>query len=66
MLTKTVVSSALFAALAAAVPQPQVAGYTDAKASFTVSFEPAGTPATKFGPDSQIAVNIIDVEYKQT
>jgi hypothetical protein len=59
MLTKTVVSSALLAAFAAAAPQPQVAGYTNADASFTVSFEPAGTPATSFGPDSQIAVSII-------
>lgn len=59
MLTKTVVTSALLAALAAAAPKPQVAGYTGADASFTISFEPAETPATSFGPDSQIAVSHI-------
>lgn len=54
MFTKTVVTSALLATLAAAAPKPQVAGYTAADASFTVSFDPAETPATVFGPDSQI------------
>ncbi|KAF1829612.1 hypothetical protein BDW02DRAFT_583557 [Decorospora gaudefroyi] len=31
-----------------------VPGYTGADASFSVSFEPAETPATVFGPDSQV------------
>jgi hypothetical protein len=69
MLTKTFLASSAFAALAAAVPQysavpsgvpsvPDVPGYTDADASFSVTFVPAETPASVFGPDSQIAVSI--------
>ena len=54
MFTQTAVTSTLLAALAAAAPRPQVAGYTDADASFTVSFDPAETPATFFGPGSLI------------
>jgi hypothetical protein len=37
---------------------PDVPGYTDADASFSVTFVPAETPASVFGPDSQIAVSI--------
>ncbi|UPX14564.1 uncharacterized protein EKO05_0005042 [Ascochyta rabiei] len=54
MLSKAIFSTALLSALAAAAPKPQVAGYTDADASFSVEF-PTGTPATSFGPDSQVA-----------
>jgi hypothetical protein len=54
MFSKTVFSATLLSALVAAAPQPQVAGYTDADASFSVDY-PTGTPATVFGPDSQIA-----------
>lgn len=56
MFTKTVFTSGLLAALAAAAPAPQVAGYTNADASISVS-KPTGIPATVFGPDSQIAVS---------
>ena len=67
MLTKSFLTSSMLAALAAAAPAPQdgysvapqevgdVAGYTDADASFSVTFMPAGTPASVFGPDSQVA-----------
>lgn len=53
MFTKTLFTSGLLAAFAAAAPAPQVPGYTNADASFSVS-DPAGTPASVFGPDSQI------------
>lgn len=55
MLTKNLFASTLLSALAAAAPRPQVAGYTNADASFSVS-DPTGVPATIFGPDSQIPV----------
>jgi hypothetical protein len=54
MLSKTVFSTTLLSALVAAAPQPQVPGYTDADASFSVDY-PTGTPASVFGPDSQVA-----------
>ncbi|KAJ4382381.1 hypothetical protein N0V86_002716 [Didymella sp. IMI 355093] len=53
MLSKAVLSTSLLSALAAAAPKPQVAGYTDADASFSVEY-PTGTPASVFGPDSQV------------
>jgi hypothetical protein len=64
MLTKTVLTSSLLAALAAAAPKPQygesyslyVPGYTNADASFSVS-DPTGVPASVFGPDSQVPVS---------
>lgn len=55
MFTKIAITSTL-AALAAAAPKPQVAGYTGADASFSVS-EPTGNVASVFGPDSQIPVS---------
>lgn len=55
MFTKAFFTTSVLAALAAAVPKPQVAGYTNADASFSVS-EPTGTIATVFGPDSQVLV----------
>jgi hypothetical protein len=69
MLTKTFLASSAFAAFAAAAPQysavptgvpsvPDVPGYTDADASFSVTFDPAETPASIFGPDSQVPVSI--------
>lgn len=60
MFNKIVATSALLA-FAAAAPKPQVAGYTGADASFSVSFDPAETPATSFGPDSQIAVSHVRI-----
>jgi hypothetical protein len=72
MLTKTFLASSAFAVFAAAAPQysaaptgvptgvpsvPDVPGYTDADASFSVTFDPAETPASVFGPDSQIPVS---------
>jgi hypothetical protein len=45
-------------------PQPGPPGYTDADASFSVTFDPAETPASVFGPDSQIAVCIHTVLTK--
>jgi hypothetical protein len=56
MLTRIAITSTVLAALAAAAPQPQVAGYTNADASFSVT-EPTGTIATVFGPDSQVLVS---------
>jgi hypothetical protein len=63
MLTKTVLTSSLLAALAAAAPKPQygayssyVPGYTNADASFSVH-DPTGVPASVFGPDSQVPVS---------
>jgi hypothetical protein len=56
MFTKAIFTTSVLAALAAAAPKPQVAGYTDADASFSVS-EPTGTIATVFGPDSQVLVS---------
>ena len=58
----TVFTSSLLAALAAAAPQyavsspVQVPGYTNGDASFSVT-DPTGTPATVFGPDSQVPVS---------
>jgi hypothetical protein len=58
----TVFTSSLLAALAAAAPQyavsspAQVPGYTNGDASFSV-VDPTGTPATVFGPDSQVPVS---------
>ncbi|KAF1942785.1 stress response protein Rds1 [Clathrospora elynae] len=54
MLTKTLITSTVFAALAVAAPKPQVAGYQGPYASFSVTYEAAETPATTFGPDSQV------------
>jgi len=54
MLTRIAFTSTVLAALAAAAPKPQVAGYTNADASFSVT-EPTGSIATSFGPDSQVA-----------
>jgi hypothetical protein len=56
MFSKIAITSTVFAALAAAAPKPQVAGYSNGDASFSVS-EPAGSIATVFGPDSQILVS---------
>jgi hypothetical protein len=56
MLTKIAFTSSVLAALAAAAPKPDVAGYSNAAASFTVS-EPTGIIATVFGPDSQVPVS---------
>lgn len=56
MLTRIAITSSVLAALVAAVPKPQVAGYTNADASFTVS-EPTGSVASVFGPDSQVPVS---------
>lgn len=53
MLTRTIYTLTLFSALAVAAPAPQVAGYSNADATFTVT-PPSGTPATVFGPDSQV------------
>jgi hypothetical protein len=53
MLSKAIFSTTLLSALVAAAPKPQVAGYTDADASFTAEM-PSGTPASVFGPDSQV------------
>jgi hypothetical protein len=55
----------LLTGLTAAAPKPQVSGYADADASFSVSFEPAETPATSFGPDSQIAVCILMRSFRK-
>jgi hypothetical protein len=63
MLTRFAITSTVLAALAAAAPKPQVAGYTDADASFSVT-EPTGTIATVFGPDSQVLVSFLfDVNF---
>jgi hypothetical protein len=58
MLTRTIYASSLLSALqfAAAAPAPQVAGYTDADASFSVT-QPTGSLATSFSPDSQVPVS---------
>ncbi|KAH3917498.1 hypothetical protein HBI56_108620 [Parastagonospora nodorum] len=53
MLTRITFTSTVLAALAAAAPAPQVAGYTNADASFSVS-DPVGSIATSFGEASQI------------
>jgi hypothetical protein len=58
MLSKIAITSTFLAALAAAAPKPQVAGYSYGDASFSVS-EPTGSVATVFGPDSQILVCIL-------
>lgn len=57
MLTRIAFTSTVLAALAAAAPKPQVAGYINADASFSVT-EPTGSIATSFGPDSQVAVSL--------
>jgi hypothetical protein len=76
MLTKTFITSSVFAALAAAAPRPaadsysaappkptgDVPGYTGAAASFSVTFEPAETPASVFGPDSQVPVSRLAID----
>ncbi|CAE7216574.1 hypothetical protein PTNB73_08041 [Pyrenophora teres f. teres] len=64
MLTKSLFTTSVLAAFAAAAPQysaapPQEtghgpAGYTDADASFSVTFTPAETPASVFGSASQV------------
>lgn len=56
MLTRILTTSAVLA-LAAAAPAPQVAGYSNADASFSV-VDPTGNVASSFGPDSQIAVSL--------
>jgi hypothetical protein len=68
MLSKIAITSTFLAALAAAAPKPQVAGYSNADASFSVS-EPTGSVASVFGPDSQILVGTLlqlDDEYQLT
>jgi len=55
MHSRTIFISAYLAAIAAAAPAPQVAGYTDAHATFAQTPSPLGRLATKFGPDSQVA-----------
>lgn len=55
MFTKIVYTSTVLAALAAAAPAPQVAGYVNGDASFSVSM-PTGMVASVFGPDSQVPV----------
>jgi hypothetical protein len=56
MLAKTALTASLLTALVAAAPAPQVSGYTDADASFSVS-QPDVTPVTEVsGPVSQIPV----------
>ncbi|KAJ9645976.1 hypothetical protein H2199_003019 [Coniosporium tulheliwenetii] len=55
MLSKTVLASAAFAALAAAAPAPQVPGYTGADAPYADSTGNGIYPlATTFGPDSTV------------
>jgi hypothetical protein len=63
MLNRIAFTSTVLAALAAAAPKPQVAGYTNADASFSVT-EPTGTIATVFGPDSQVPVSSIASEHE--
>ncbi|KAH7139232.1 ferritin-like domain-containing protein [Dendryphion nanum] len=53
MLSRTFYASTLLSALAVAAPAPQVPGYTNADASFSVS-QPTGSLATSFGADSQV------------
>lgn len=55
MFSKTILTSACFAALAAAAPVAQVSGYTDAAAGFPQTPSPLGTLASVFGPDSQVS-----------
>ena len=55
MFKKAFVASACFAALTAAAPAPQVAGYTGADATFAQTPSPLGSLATSFGLDSQIS-----------
>jgi len=68
MLTKSLFTTSVLAAVAAAAPQYSVApqqtgdvpaGYTDADASFSVTFEPAATPASVFGSASQVPVSTL-------
>lgn len=54
MYTKTVLTAACLAAIAAAAPAPQVAGYTDADAPYMTISTTLGPVATSFGRDSQI------------
>ena len=60
MLTKSLLATSVLAACAAAAPRPEVPGYTNADASFSVTFDPAATPASVFGPDSQVPVSVSD------
>lgn len=53
MLSKVFYASTLLTAFVAAAPAPQVPGYTDADASFSVS-QPTGSVATSFGENSQV------------
>ncbi|PSN71890.1 hypothetical protein BS50DRAFT_485377 [Corynespora cassiicola Philippines] len=53
MLSRAFYASALLSTLATGAPAPQVDGYNNADASFSVS-QPEGPVATSFGPDSQI------------
>jgi hypothetical protein len=77
MLTKSLFTTSMLAAFAAAAPAPQdgysvppveqsgnVPGYTNADASFSVTFTPAATPASVFGPDSQIPVSIFSTHTR--
>jgi hypothetical protein len=54
MFGRALLTSASVAALAAAVPAPQVAGYTNGDGTFAETPSPLGTLATVFGPDSQV------------
>jgi hypothetical protein len=58
MLSKIAITSTFFAALAAAAPKPDVAGYSYGDASFSVT-QPTGSVASVFGPDSQILVSAL-------
>jgi hypothetical protein len=63
MLTKTFYASSLLSAFAAAAPAPQNSqgyGYTNADVSFYSNLPTPSSGAevaTKFGPDSQVAVS---------
>lgn len=55
MLSKTILTSACLAALAAAAPAPQVSGYTNADAPYASEIpSPIGPLATFFGDNSQV------------
>ncbi|KAK4981535.1 hypothetical protein LTR66_009907 [Elasticomyces elasticus] len=56
MYTKTILSSAVLAGLAAAAPAPQVSGYTGANAPYaSIKPSPLTTLAKTFGPDSTVS-----------
>ncbi|KAF2111745.1 ferritin-like domain-containing protein [Lophiotrema nucula] len=59
MLSRSMYASALLSTLAAAAPAPQVSGYTNADAGFPQTPSSLGTPASVFGPDSQVAASAV-------